>query len=346
MGEKENASVGKEEERKLEALRIINYQSHVDTSITFGRITGIRGESMNGKTAIIRALRWLLRNRPLGFRFNTRSDQEGKTTVKVKVDGIDISATKTDKEHVYKISGHGERRKISRDVPQEVTDIFNLEEEVNFQYQLDSPFLIIGRPGEIAKAIAKAARTEQIDVAIKRITQKTNKLLATKKVIDSDIEDLRQSLSQISRIEEDVGPMVRRLGRINKKIDRAEGKVYKIEQLTRRINKINERLRLAEKSKEIKEQIKAYEHIQSNIADIEHKVELVSRCIWLDEKIKRNEGDKKKIADEYMHQLKTLRLCPTCLAEINEDKIRSIENEVYSFKRHPRQRQDSYRSNR
>jgi len=64
----------------IKTLSIQNYQSHKDSTLEFDPgVNVIVGSTDSGKTAIIRALRWLIWNRPNGDSF--RSTWGGDTKV-------------------------------------------------------------------------------------------------------------------------------------------------------------------------------------------------------------------------------------------------------------------------
>ena len=49
-------------------LEIKNFQSHKNTTIDFDKnINSICGETDNGKSAVIRAIKWIVENRPLSI---------------------------------------------------------------------------------------------------------------------------------------------------------------------------------------------------------------------------------------------------------------------------------------
>jgi len=51
----------------LESIKLENFQSHVDTEIKFGPgVNIITGLSHHGKSSIIKAIEWVVSNRPLG----------------------------------------------------------------------------------------------------------------------------------------------------------------------------------------------------------------------------------------------------------------------------------------
>lgn len=58
-------------------LRIQNFQAHKDTTIEFDRITTIVGPSDIGKSAVLRALKWVAKNEPNGTSFVRDGDKLG-----------------------------------------------------------------------------------------------------------------------------------------------------------------------------------------------------------------------------------------------------------------------------
>lgn len=59
-------------------LRIQNFQAHKDTTIEFDRITTIvGGPSDTGKSAVLRALKWVVKNEPKGTSFIRDGDKLG-----------------------------------------------------------------------------------------------------------------------------------------------------------------------------------------------------------------------------------------------------------------------------
>ena len=62
----------------IKSLKIENFQSHKDSYLEFSNgINIISGKSNNGKTAILRALNWVITNRPQGIAFkSTFSDKK------------------------------------------------------------------------------------------------------------------------------------------------------------------------------------------------------------------------------------------------------------------------------
>lgn len=149
----------------IKSLKIQNFQSHEKTALEFHNgVNIIVGSSDSGKTAIIRALRWVIWNRPSGDAI--RSTWGGDTHVILE----------TEDGYVWKHRGKEDKYELKlpdragltfkafgTTVPQEIVDILNIN-EINLQGQLDAPFLLSETPGAVAAHFNKVARLDKIDV--------------------------------------------------------------------------------------------------------------------------------------------------------------------------------------
>lgn len=157
----------------IEKITLENFQSHKKTEMEFGPgVNVIVGPSDSGKTAIIRALRWLVWNRPSGDAFI--SHWADSTKVSVQIDGKIITREKTKTENKYLLDTMIFNA-VKTDVPIDVQTLLNLG-EINIQQQLDRPFLLDATPGEVASHFNKIAHLDVIDTAMKNILQWTRKL--------------------------------------------------------------------------------------------------------------------------------------------------------------------------
>jgi DNA repair protein SbcC/Rad50 len=160
----------------IQTIQINNFQSHKHTHLTLDPgVNIIVGPSDSGKTAILRALRWLVWNRPTGEAF--RSSWGGETLVEITVDDLILQRSK-DKENIYKIVNGNEVKLLKAfgtEVPEEIKKVLNLDDS-NLQQQMDAPFLISSSPGDVAAHFNKIARLDQIDSSLKLISQGVKKL--------------------------------------------------------------------------------------------------------------------------------------------------------------------------
>jgi exonuclease SbcC len=140
----------------IKTLHIANFQSHKDTLIEFDPgVNIIVGASDSGKTAIIRALRWLITNRPSGDAF--RSMWGGDTSV--MMDNITRVKGKNKNGYTY---DENEYQAAGADVPESVAQALNFS-DLSWQGQMDSPFLLSASSGEVARALNEVADLDKID---------------------------------------------------------------------------------------------------------------------------------------------------------------------------------------
>jgi exonuclease SbcC len=151
----------------LKSLSIKNFQSWKDAQFDFHPgVNVIIGFSDAGKSAIIRALRWLIWNRPLGSEF--QSNWGGETVVDLTTtEGVTISRSqdKNGNEKTYTLSTFDKPLKaFGTDVPKEVSDVLSIN-DINLHQQQDSFFLLKDTSGDVAAHFNKIANLEKIGIA-------------------------------------------------------------------------------------------------------------------------------------------------------------------------------------
>lgn len=154
----------------IKSIKILNFQSHEKSKLDFSPgVNVIVGRSDSGKTAIIRALRWLSWNRPSGD--SIRSHWGGATNVLVETEEGIVRRSK-DKKDSYELLLKGGKDLVfhafGTNVPQEINTFLNLS-EINLQQQLDSPFLLSSTSGEVAQHFNKVARLDKIDSGLQNV---------------------------------------------------------------------------------------------------------------------------------------------------------------------------------
>jgi DNA repair ATPase RecN len=164
----------------IKSLSIQNFQSHEKTELEFhSGVNTIIGSSDCGKTAIIRALRWLVWNRPSGDAI--RSRWGGSTDVRVETEEGDVTRTK-DKVDLYTLDRRGSEllkfKAFGTSVPEEVSRFLNIS-EINLQSQLDAPFLVSSTAGEVAAHFNKIVRLDIIDRGLQNIQSWIRELTST-----------------------------------------------------------------------------------------------------------------------------------------------------------------------
>src|SRR3990167_5096204 len=187
----------------IKSLTIENYQSHKKTELFFSSgINVISGSSNNGKTAILRALNWVITNRPQGIAFKSNfSDKKETCRVSLVINDTEIIRERNNSINSYQIGGsllHKDNTyftTIGNDVPSEVTSAINIS-DINCASQFERHFLLMDSPGEVGRTINKDVKLDAIDALISNISSKitsTNKELEIKK---QDLDKLNTSLEK------------------------------------------------------------------------------------------------------------------------------------------------------
>lgn len=141
-------------------LVIRNFQAHEKLVIDLDpHVTTVVGQSDKGKSAVLRALRWVALNQPGGEAFIR--DGEDKATVTVEADGKVITRTKGKGVNTYHI-GDKEFKAFGSDVPPEIAALLNVS-ELNFQGQHDGPFWFSETAGEVSRKLNEIINLGVID---------------------------------------------------------------------------------------------------------------------------------------------------------------------------------------
>lgn len=226
----------------IQNLKIQNFQSHEDTEISFNKgVNVIVGSSDSGKSAIIRALRWVTTCNPRGDAI--RSFWGGDTKVSITThEGHVIERTRTNSINRYILRKNNDEELIfdafGNNVPKEIEEILNLEEAINFQHQIDPPFLISETAGSVASHFNRMASLEKIDLGLKNTKSMQN---AVNSRIDLKIDErtkLREELKgfkYLNQAEKDLISLEEIKDIVGVKIEDKET----LEELTTELNELN-----------------------------------------------------------------------------------------------------------
>jgi len=284
----------------INKISIQNFQSHKNTELHFDKsVNVIIGSSDSGKTAIIRALRWLMWNKPGGDSF--RSYWGGDTVVSAKIDKTVISRSKGN-SNLYEVddtpfTGFG------TNVPDEIQKVFNIS-EINLQQQLDTPFLLTESPGNVAKHFNKIAKLDKIDTATSELKRKINSINTTIRVKEEKLNSYQETLSTFPDL------------------DLVEVKLEDIEDLEIKRNTLSK-------------DISSLTRLIDNIKIVREKIEVVQSELIYEDKINKliesvNQREQKKQKANSL--LSILNSIETLEQEITEkEKLTGLESKVNSL---------------
>lgn len=276
----------------INSIKIKNFQSHKNTTLELDKgVNVITGSSDSGKTAIIRALRWLVWNRPGGDEF--RSSWGGDTSVTINTDDITISRSKGKQGNLYEIDdspfvGFG------TEVPNEVQKVLSIS-EINLQQQLDSPFLLSETPGNVAQYFNKIAKLDTIDSTTQNINKSIRKLNSDIQYQQGQLQKYKDELKEYPDLDE----IEKILRRIERKETRFEDLQFDKKQINQTINKIEEIDEVLKEENQIIQLESSVTIIQSKIEkrdDLEERLSVLINLIDSIEKVELEEVEIRKIS--------------------------------------------------
>lgn len=236
----------------IKTLELTNFQSHSHTKIDFSKgLNLIFGESDQGKTSIIRALRFVFYNRPAGADFI--KNEENFTDITITLDnGNKISRIKNKKGLNRYILFKDNKKTVydnfGIDVPAEIKEALGIDKanfdkntsvELNLAQQLDPPFLLSETGSTGAKFIGKLSGIDLADTAIQDLNKDIRNIGIEKRNSESKIKEL------IYRLEayKDLPFIKEKMNTIEvllKDFKKASENLNKLHSLSQRINKFKE----------------------------------------------------------------------------------------------------------
>lgn len=198
----------------IKSLRLINFQSHKDTKIDFDEgLTVILGQTDQGKSAIIRALKWVLYNEPRGTDFIMAGCKLCRVSLEMD-DGSVIIREREGQRNRYILIQNGKEEVFEgfgNTVPLEIARAHGIPKiridkdaasAVNLAEQLEPPFLISESGGNRAKALGRLVGIHIIDAAQRTVLKDITNAKQNFESIQKDIESLNSQLESYKDIGE------------------------------------------------------------------------------------------------------------------------------------------------
>lgn len=204
----------------LEKIEIRNFQSHQATNLKLSpNVNTLQGNSDCGKSAVMRALGWLVFN-PAGDYFISDWAKRGKTItapceVTLSVNGHKVTRRR-DKDFNGYILDDQVFEATRNSVPPQVLSVLGLG-EVNVQKQLDPPFLLSMSAGDVSRYINTLVNLTRIDKWTTSVNGRTRSLQQQVDNGKEKVERLQAEVDSYSYVEN--------LEEVSKKMTEIENKV-------------------------------------------------------------------------------------------------------------------------
>lgn len=169
----------------LNKLRARNFRSYKTTELNFSPgVNVIIGPSDSGKTNILRLLKWIFDNRPLGTDIKS---WWGGTTLGILYVDDHIIKRERGKENFYQLDTSDPFKAVGKEVPEKITEILNIG-DVNVQWQMDGPFLLNSTPGEVGKYINEVV---DLEIIYRTLANVDKRLRSTTRELNTEEENFK-----------------------------------------------------------------------------------------------------------------------------------------------------------
>lgn len=172
----------------IKTVKLENFQSHKDTSVNFvNGLNVITGPSDSGKSAIIRAIKWVLYNEPRGTDFITTNETQCRVSLTLHND-VTIIRERTSSKNRYTLIKDKEKQTyegFGNTVPQEITNSHQIRNiyldtdqktSINLSNQLDGPFLLSQSGAIRAKSIGRVLGIHYLDAGARKVSSSISEL--------------------------------------------------------------------------------------------------------------------------------------------------------------------------
>ena len=314
----------------IEAITLANFQGHQDSVFKLDPgINVITGDSDSGKSSVIRALYWLIYNRPTGgadvFR-NRHVDPKELISVAVLLHDFMpdepprsalVARYRKGSENGYDVMGD-KLKAIRTDVPAEVVGLLNFSDH-NIQPQHNPYFLLADSPGEVARHLNDVCGLEIIDqclgIANRLINQNSQDIKATERNIQQTQADLL-AYDDLEAREKDVGRLERKQGHLvdtQARIRTLTGLLNTRKGLIEDIAAVDSLLEAESEVDALMAKIEEQKALQARITRLQ---DLLDERTRLDTEVRRKEASLGELETSLHSLMDGLGVCPLCNQKI------------------------------
>lgn len=201
--------------RYIAKIIIENFQSHSFSVFTLRQgLNVIVGPSDSGKSAVIRALKWVLYNEPAGDFFIREGEKECSVTVEFN-DGTTLKRYRSKSKNGYVLLNSDDEEMrlegIGSGVPREIVDATGISKiildqdsssAINLGEQLEGPFLLTEKPSTRANAIGRLVGVNLLDDALREVLKDIRNINLRKKETEEALISLDEEIKSYDYLDE------------------------------------------------------------------------------------------------------------------------------------------------
>ncbi len=178
----------------LEYITITNFQKHAQLHIDFDPlVTVLVGETDSGKSAVLRAIRWLVTNKPSGTSFLKHGTDD--VSVILGVDGHVVERRRGGGYNTYLLDG-SDFHAFNQGVPDEISKILNIS-PVSMQSQLDPPFLFLLTSGDVSRELNSVVNLDSIDSILANLAAEQKRAKTTVQIGEERLATAKERLEEM-----------------------------------------------------------------------------------------------------------------------------------------------------
>lgn len=317
-------------------LTLENFQSHQYTEVNLDpEFNVIVGASDQGKSAIIRGIRWLLFNEPRGSDF-IRAGATACRVTAVFNDGISLTRERTPSKNRYILRLPGAEEQIfegfNNQVPMEIIQAHGItkvlldedtEAVLNLGTQLEGPFLLSSNGAVKAKAIGRISGVHVIDAAQRDTTRDLLKLQQEERqLLDAlkAVEEQLQTFSDLPKLAQIISLITDKL----EQVQQHKARLERLQQLAQRQQQVDHQLSV------VQHFLGRTEQVEAAAQQLNHLEQTVGRWNYYN-----------NLRHKYLELTKTLALCEDSLlataqlakAEVDLQILHSLQNSCNNLMR-------------
>ncbi len=217
----------------IEKIEIRNFRCHSKMDVELDPyVTSIVGPSYAGKSTIIRALRWVVLNKPSG----TSMIRWGTSKAMVRV-------SLTNQKKVIRKRGSslntyhlGSRcfKAFGNEVPRPIQDAFCLS-DINFQGQHDSPFWFSETAGEVSRQLNAIVSLDMIDGVLKFVASEMRRTRASISIHEEKVQQNQKKLEEIQHVQQ-MDEDFQQVEQAHQRLDKVREKWSRIDEILRGVS--------------------------------------------------------------------------------------------------------------
>ena len=312
----------------LKKIRLRNFRTHKDSLLKFvPGVNGIIGISSSGKTNILRALKLLAKNRPLGDGVIRRGAKKKEAIIETEWSGVGAIKMVKGKDSYYQINDKKPYRKIGTSVPDKVTEALFLS-DLNVLGQYDGPFLIFSSPGDISKAINDSTGAGEFDAWISNVNNRLKSIKFNLKDSEFRVEKYRverEKLRGVKELEKEMAELIR----VSKKRRQLEDTFETVTEIYNRLIGYKNKVKLHRKIMRLQRKVDTIKKIREEMQVFEEVIDLHDELEQKQKQLKLLvDRHNNELVKEYAKVLIKERSCPTCKSPIKQSTIKRLKSEV------------------